>query len=315
MAKFRTLLLLLVLLPALLPAQELFKGAVPMKLPFPPGERQVTRLILMNDMIIGVVAGEKGAVSFFRTGNAATGEIIVETPPVPVTAELAALLANDARPLVPDLQRQCGYTLNDAGKLVRFTPFGKTTELGQVAGTRPFEKEGYQLSRALVPGPDGALYTAGANGAIFRFDPAADKLEKLAAVLPAVKGREAWASLDAAVFAPDGLMYGGTYDGYLFTFDPKTEAVMNLGKPFRAQRIQGLVFRQGLLIGIGGDEDGIPRAFAFNPATRVFTLGGPLPGGIAPNNYEPVNNLLLGPDGNVYYSTTGRMANLFVWKP
>jgi len=309
---YRILLLLVLLLPGLLHAEDLFKGTTVVNLPFPPGGREVVRMVDFNGDIIAVIRTADNAPAFFRpAGN----ELITDEPVI--GGKLAEVLVNPDLPILPDIDRQCLYTISASGKLVVMGIFGQVTEIGQVAGTRPFEdKTGYQISRAIVTGPDGAIYTAGANGAIFKYDPAANKLEKLNAVLPAMKGREAWASLDAGAFGPDGLLYGGTFDGYLFTFDPKTNAVVNLGKPFRAQRIRGLAFGNGKLYGIGGDADGMPRSFAFDPKTRGFELGGAIadPAGANPI-LEPIGAFFSLPNGVIYFSTTGRMANLYMWKP
>lgn len=304
--------LALMLLPALLRAEELFKGATAMDLPFPPGGREIVRLLVFNNQPIAVVRSADNTPAFFRPTDMAT---ITNEQFLP--AKLGELLVNPDLAFLPDVNQRAVYFLNDAGKLVKATLDGQVTEIGDVSGTRPFEdKTGFQISRAMVQGADGKIYTAGDKGAIFGYDPAANKLEKLAAVLPAVKGREPWASLDAAVAGPDGLIYGGTFDGYIFTFDPKTLQVVNLGKPFRSQRIAGLAFRNGKLYGIGGDPESIPRSFSYDPKTRGFEIGGVLPDlndGAYPM-LDPVGAMLGLPDGTIYYASTGRMADLFVWK-
>jgi len=308
---YRILLLLVLLLPALLRAEELFKGATTVNLPFPPGNREIVRMIVFNGDVIAAIRAADNNLVFFRPA----GMEYLEDEQF-IGGELAEVLVNPALPLVPDIERQSAYTIVENGKLVRIGLFGPVEEIGQVAGTRPYENDGYQISRVIAQGPDAVLYTAGANGAIYKYDPAANKLEKLNAVLPAVKGREPWASLDAGVFGPDGLLYGGTFDGYIFTFDPKTNAVVNLGKPFREQRIRGLAFRNGKLVGIGGDDAGMPRSFAYDQQTHGFELGGAIPD---PNSnsplLEPIGAFLSLPDGTLYFSTTGRLANLYVWKP
>ncbi|MHB9108231.1 MAG: NHL repeat-containing protein [Armatimonadota bacterium] len=308
---YRFMLLFVLLLPGLLRAEELFKGATVVNLPFPPDSRKVIRMVVFNGDLIAVVRMADNSPAFFRPGDNAS-----VTDELPIGGKLPEVLVNPDLPLLPMIDRQSAFTILDNGKLAELGIFGQINEIGQVAGTRPFELKGFQISRAIVQGPDGALYTTGANGAIFKYDPAANKLEKLNASLPAVKGREPWASLDAGVFGPDGLLYGGTFDGYLFTFDPKTNAVVNLGKPFRQQRIRGLAFRGGKLIGIGGDDDGMPRSFAFDPQARGFELGGGIPD---PNGnfplMEPIGAMLGLPDGTIYFSTTGRLANLYMWKP
>jgi outer membrane protein assembly factor BamB len=205
------------------------------------------------------------------------------------------------------------YFLNDTGILCR-DQFSTTNAIGQVAGTRPFEKDGYQLSHTLVFDHDGNVLTTGKDGALFRYSVASNKLEQLTARLPAVKGREPWASLDAAVLGPDGLIYGGTFDGYIFTFNPKTLEVINLGKPLRQQRLRGLAFSTGRLYGIGGEDDGFCRSFAFDPKTRGFELGGTLRTTDNKVITAPVGAMAADKDGNIYIGTTGRLGNLYVWE-
>ena len=264
-------------------------------LPFPPGERSVTGLAFGADgMLYGTMEHEDGsAPTFFRYDPGGKG------------------VAQPAKALPPEAASP--YSLSATGALQKRAADGTLGELGQVAGTRPFEPNGYQVSRALVSDADGNIYTAGKGGAIFRYNPADAKLEALEAHLPAVVGREAWASLDAAVIGPDGLLYGGTFDGYLFTFDPAAGEVVNLGKPLRQQRIQGLAFSGGKLYGIGGEPEGLPRSFAFDPVTRSFELGGTLKSDLG-NIYEPIGAMVADPDGNIYIGVTGRLGNLFMWR-
>jgi len=307
----RIMLVLALLLPGLLRAEDLFKGATTINLPFPPGGREIVRLVIFNGDVIGVLSSDKHTPIFFRPSDMT---VVADEP---FGEKLTAMLVDPGHPLLADVAQQCAYSIDDTGKLVKLDINGLETAIGQVAGTRPFEdKTGFQISHAIVTGPDGAIYTAGDKGAIFKYDPAANKLENLKVSLPAMKGREPWASLDAGAFGPDGLLYGGTFDGYLFTFNPKTNTVVNLGKPFRAQRIRGLAFRNGKLYGIGGDDDGMPRSFAYDPATRGFELGGAIPDPAGANPIlEPIGAFLGLPDGTIYFSTTGRLANLYIWKP
>ncbi len=285
-------------------APGLFQHLATPPLPYAPGERSVSRLLLLGKTVYGIIAlGGAKAYLFSVKGTITPLDALpgITVPPLDV-------LGNPARPWAWDPMRKRGYSLSETGVLLSYADDGKCTELGAVAGTRPFEATGYQVSRALALDATGVVYTAGDGGAIHAYTPGTNKLEKLSARVPAVRGREPWASLDAAVFGPDGLLYGGSFDGYLFTFNPKSNEVINLGKPFRAQRIQGLAFRKGKLYGIGGDEDGIPRTFNFDPRTRGFELGGPPASG-----FEPIGAMLADADGNIYFSTVGRLANLHIW--
>src|SRR4051794_39130022 len=110
-----------------------------------------------------------------------------------------------------------------------------------------------QVSKAIIV-HKGAAYTGGADGVLFRFDCASGKLEKLTLRLPAVRGRESWASIDAAVSVGDSVI-GGTSDGYLFELrlGGAKPAIRSLGKPLAQGNIQGLVEVNGVVHGIGGE--------------------------------------------------------------
>ena len=297
-------------------------------LPLRPGLRSVERLVLLPEGLYGVTLGEAGEIGYVHLE--ADGEKAVK---------VAALPDGVVEPLEVADRDSCftwaptpgtAYSLSPSGKLLKHTGRGaqrKTEELGQVSGTRPFENkphttaEGCQRSRVMFFDAPGDLYTAGKDGFLFRYSPATGTLEQLPARLPAVRGREPWASLDAATRGPDGLVYGGTFDGYLFSLDLKTLKVVNLGKPLRQQRMPGLVCRDGKLYGIGGEEDGYPRTFVFDPATRGFTLGGPVQTEVTPGHgprslYEfSAPALVVDPLGRIYLATTGRHGKLYRWNP
>jgi len=284
-------------------------------LPLPPGERSVSRLLQAPDgNAYGIVPLAGARWRFLRIAGAEVSEVKqvpgLVMPPAP-------LMPDGSQAWQWDFTRRQGYVLTSEGRLMSYGADGATKELGQVAGTRPFEeKTGFQLSRTLLLAPGGELYTAGDGGFLFRYTPGAAAAEKLQARLPAIVGREPWASLDAAAIAADGTIYGGTYDGYIFSFNPQTVAVVNFGKPFRAQRIATLFFRDNLLYGIGGGNDDLPRLFCFNTATHGFTLGGLFTHGVTPrllNYYEPVGANTTDAAGNTYFATTGRLGGLFRW--
>jgi len=313
MLKNHLSILLLVLLSAAGWAQELFTPMTPVAVPLPPGERAVTRMLRQPDgNVYGLVPLAKGEWSFlrFEPGKAVTIAAIPDLVLPP-----AELLTTPDLAWQWDAARGQGYVLAKNGHLSRYRADGAITDLGQVAGTRPFEeKSGYQLSRVLVLTPAGEVFTAGDGGAIFHYMPGAATVTKLNARLPAITGRESYASLDAAAFGPDGLLYGGTYDGYLFTFDPKTGNIVNHGKPFRAQRMAALIFRAGRLYGIGGSEQDFPRIFSFDPTTHGFILGGLFTRAAKMHNYyEPIGDCVADARGNVYISTIGRLGDLYLW--
>lgn len=288
------------------------------ELPFPPGERSISQLLIAPDgNVYGTifVSLEKGT-RFFRydpdDGSLDPVDRLPETLIQPTD-----LLHGTVKAWAWDASRRTGYSLSPMGALQLHHEGEAKENLGQVAGTRPSERMGYQVSNAFFFDAEGNVYTAGRDGVIYRYSPGKGKLEELEARLPAIKGREPWASLDAAVSGPDGLIYGGSFDGYLFTFNPKTNEVVNLGKPLRQQRIQGLAFSKGKLYGVGGEEEGLPRAFAFDLKTHGFELGGTLTveGRSAYHAIEMVGGMVADSHGNIYIGSTGRLGNLYVWQP
>lgn len=293
-----------------------------------PGLCSVERLLLLPDGLYGVTLGEGSEIGYFNLEAGGEKAVKVEALPPDVIEPCEIVDRDSCFTWAPDART--AYSLSPEGKLLKHTGRGaqrKTEELGQVSGTRPFEGkprvavEGYQRSRTMFFDAHAALYTAGKEGFLFRYSPGATgPVEKLTAQLPAVRGREPWASLDAAVLGPDGLVYGGTFDGYLFSLDLKTMTVVNLGKPLRQSRIPGLVFRDGKLYGIGGEEDALPRTFMYDPATRGFTLGGPImppAPGSGSNIIDGFSTpaLAVDPQGRIYFGSTGRLGRLYRWNP
>jgi hypothetical protein len=178
------------------------------------------------------------------------------------------------------------------------------TDHGAVAGYRTFEtpqhaadvnrgtgrQEAYprQVSRAILVDPATGAYTGGADGRLYRYDPAAHKLAKTDLSLPAAAGREPWASLDAATLlpAPGGpdAEYAtaacGTSDGYLFELRLPRKGRPELrpwGKALAQGAVQGLVPEAAGAWGVGGGPEGMPRWFAFRPNGPA---AGVYPGGI-----------------------------------
>jgi hypothetical protein len=188
---------------------------------------------------------------------------------------------------------------------------------GAIAGYRTFEtprhaedinrgtaqKVNYprQVSRAIAIVHESGAFTAGANGLLYRYDFDTHKLVKLDLRLPAVPGREPWASLDAALVyrrshGGDGeysCLLGGTSDGYLFElrlFGRTKHELRPRGKPLRQGTIQGLVSMGPRIInkdhrgavgqsvlGVAGDPDGMPHSFVFSHGASTSAV---VPGGI-----------------------------------
>jgi WD40 repeat protein len=198
----------------------------------------------------------------------------------------------------------------------------KSTVHGSVATRRmpgeKFENE-RNIGRAIALDRDGNVFTSGDNGALFRFDVANQRLERLALTAPTVPGREPYNRVDAWTEDGRGTLYGGTSDGYLFRFDPKRLELVNLGKPLNQYRIRGLVLSpNGKLYGVGGDDDEMARLFSYHPGRGVYELLG-----MVDVNRRPyyiwqayvIDALAIGLDGTVYLGQAERKSKLYLYYP
>lgn len=193
---------------------------------------------------------------------------------------------------------------------------------GEVAtGVIPGEKfEAHRLlGRALVIDADGCVYGSGEGGRLFRYDPKAKVLSRLPLLLPGIPGREPYVRVDAWVRDTKGKIYGGTSDGYLFRFDPAQSKVENLGKPLIQYRIRGLAFgRDGLIYGVGGDDDDMARLFSYNPDSGAYAVRG-----FVDVNRRPyftwqaytIDAVAAGADGVIYLGEAERLSKLYVFHP
>lgn len=300
------------LLIALAPAAEVEPGVLtPLKtieLNLPPGERSVVELFLTTNHTLKVVTAGKRLHTLeldLKTRQFASAPVPLNRPA-------------DAVALLRDSSGEVNFYLNRIGNLMVAELPNRTNwiDAGKVAGVRPKEKDGWQLSAALVMDNEGNVLTAGKDGTLFRYTTKTARLEPLKARLPCVKGREPWASLDAAVLHERNVIYGGTFDGYLFALDAWTQSIAVHGKPLRQQRIQGLAVSKGKHYGVGGEPDGMPRVFAFDPQSRTFEIGGLLRFGTGTYDYimEPIGAMVADREGNIFLGSTGRLGNLFVWE-
>jgi len=229
---------------------------------------------------------------------------------------------------------------------------------GAIAGYRTYEEPRFaadlnkgtkekvtytrQVSRAIVIDPATGAYTAGANGILYRYDFQARRLEKLDLSLPAVAGREPWASLDVAVLhqrhsgevGDYSSIVGGTSDGYLFELriaDKKQLVLRPRGRPLGPGTIQGLVLRSGgkgsgqgggkgggtgagkghTFFGVGGHREGMPRGFTFAHGGQTSAV---VPHGIPQVDGQPsmvgFGALLADGQGNVWAGERDRIARL-----
>jgi len=201
-------------------------------------------------------------------------------------------------------------------------PGGKFTVHGRVADRKiPGEKfeDEKSVGRAIALDASGNAFTSGENAALFRFDVANQRLEKLALSAPTVPGREPYNRVDAWAADRAGMLYGGTSDGYLFRLDPRRLELANLGKPLNQYRIRGLVFsRNGKLCGVGGDDDEMARLFSYDPVRGVYELLGMIDVNRRPYySWQAylIDALAIGPDDTIYLGQAERKSKLYLFYP
>lgn len=189
--------------------------------------------------------------------------------------------------------------------------------LGRVAERRPpgerFERD-LNIGRAIVVANNFA-YVSGEKGAIWRAS--GNRLERTGLTAPTVKGREPYNRVDAWVEGPEGILYGGTSDGYLFRIE--RGRLENLGKPLNQYRIRGLVYApNGLLYGIGGDDDEMARLFSYDPKRGAYEMLGMIDVSRRPycawQAYR-VDAMAIGPEGTIYIGQAERKSRLYLYYP
>ena len=116
---------------------------------------------------------------------------------------------------------------------------------------------------------------------LFSYDPATRKIDFTKNVLP---GSERDANrmypgagpVDVMINGGDGYLYIGSTGGALYRLDPNTAEAEWLGKPSSAERLPGLmVWRDGLLLGVSGDEK-TSNVFIYDRETNAFDILGPI---------------------------------------
>ncbi len=296
---------------------------------------------------VAVATDPKAVGHLYRFAVTGGGPARVEDLGVPVAGQGIYTLAYD-----PKANVVVGNTWPDGHFFSYDVKARAAKDHGAIAGYRTFETPRHaedlnrgttenvryprQVSRAIAVEPGVAAYTGGADGWLYRYDFAARKLDKLPVRLPAVRGREPWASLDAGLFharkhGKDGEEYvslvGGTSDGYLFELRVESRDRLQFrarGKPLAQGTIQGLAYspaglsgtsgegkRWHTFHGIGGDKEGMPRTFRFSHGASTSTL---LPGGI-PHVDGQISMVGLGAlvadgQGNLYAGERDRIARL-----
>lgn len=241
----------------------------------------------------------------------------VESLGAPAAGEGIYCLAMDrSRGVIYGLTSPNGQFFSYSISAAKFALHGKVAER-TIPGEK-FESE-KAIGRALAVAADGGVYTSGENGALFRFHPGKQQLERLPSGVPSVPGREACNRVDAFAWTAPDTLYGGSSDGYLFRLNTKTSRIENLGKPLNQYRIRGLVFSpNGKLYGVGGDDDEMARLFSYHPASGAYELLG-----MVDVNRRPyyawqayvIDAVAIGLDGTVYLGQAERKSKLYLYHP
>ena len=176
----------------------------------------------------------------------------------------------------------------------------------------------YFPPRAIICDNDGNVWGSRDQGFFFKYDVKEDILFETKIEMPLMIGTEdaiiTEISVDALIKDKNGIIYGGTYsDGYLFKLDPKSGKVICMGKPIRQQRIRGLTFGEdGLLYGIGGEDNGISKVFRYNPDNGDMRELGVI--------HEDgwtiyrMDTIITGADGYIYIGESSRTSHLIKLK-
>jgi hypothetical protein len=268
---------------------------------------------------------DQGAAKVEDLGVAISGQGIYSLAYISKTKEIIGNTWPDGHLFTYDLETK---KFKDHGAIAGYRTF-ETPQHAEDINRGSGQKVHYprQVSRAIVVHNTYGAFTGGADGFLYRYNFSTRKVEKLAARLPAAKGREPWASLDAiAVY--DGQagkddftsLLGGTSDGHLFELhitDANT-VVWPRGKPLRQGTIQGLVIEPStrMVHGVGGDVDGMPRSFRFNDGGMSR---GMVPGGIPHVDGQPsmvgFGAMLADQSGTIWAGERDRIGRLVRYRP
>ena len=206
----------------------------------------------------------------------------------------------------PEVKKEGELVVTDVGEMM-----GKSWE--RSIGGAAWRKR-YFPPRAIICDNQGNVWGSRDQGFFFKYDVKQDRLIDTDIEMPLMIGTEdaiiTEISVDALAKDENGIIYGGTYsDGYLFKFNPTNGEVICLGKPIRQQRIRALAFgSDGMLYGIGGEDDGISKLFRYNPANGDLRELGV----IHQRGWTVyrMDTMVLGPDGALYLGESSRISHL-----
>jgi hypothetical protein len=135
---------------------------------------------------------------------------------------------------------------------------------------------------------------------LYRYDPAADRIEFFRHGLPHLDGSRGFAHLDGLFAAPNGKLYCGSGEGGLFRIDPDTAEVTLLGAPVPPARIAAFAMGpDGFLYGIGG-RYGNASLFRMDLDTERYELLGRIQDEATGESAWQVHDMDIAPDGVIF---------------
>lgn len=189
---------------------------------------------------------------------------------------------------------------------------------GEAAIVGPADERGL-FSKAMVVGPDGAVYGTGTAGRLWRFDAPAGRFETMDLAIPSQAGRAIRNHADSfAVDHDRGIIYGGgTADGVLFAFDPAAGTVRSLGQATCYRGIRGLaVTCDGRLFGISGRAGDIGHLFCYDPDAHELKDLGMIASVLGTRVYGYEFSCgVVGRDGQVFFGQHERGGHLWIYWP
>lgn len=200
------------------------------------------------------------------------------------------------------------------GKLV-VTDVGEEKGKGweRSIGGSPWRKRFFP-PRAIICDNAGNVWGSRDQGLLFKYDLKQNKLMDSPIEMPLMIGTEdaiiTEISVDALTKDSSGMIYGGTYsDGYLFRLNPASGEVICFGKPIRQQRIRALAMgRDGMIYGVGGEDNGISKLFRYNPKNGDMRELGV----IHERGWTVyrIDTITVGADGTIYLGESSRISHL-----
>ncbi len=173
------------------------------------------------------------------------------------------------------------------------------------------------FSPRLIADADGNIYGAGLYGQLFRCPPDANRLEKLNARAPSLKGRELYNQVTAWSYDWNSdIIYGGTVDGIIFQFIPGAGRIVCLGKPTDLTRVNGIAAAGGKIYALVGERGDCAHLTCYCDATRELRdLGCLLARSERPWNGYEFSCMTTGNNGTVFMGENDRISHLFLYFP